>query len=64
LPGDPKRVFVCNDVGVFASQDGGDTWENMTLNLPNVMVIDLVYQATDKLLYAATYGRSIWRIAV
>ncbi len=64
LPGDPKRVFVCNDVGVFASQDGGDTWENMTLNLPNVMVIDLVYQATDKMLYAATYGRSIWRIAV
>ena len=64
LPGTPKTVFVCNDVGVFVSKDGGDTWSNMTLNLPNVMVIDLVYQKADKMPYAATYGRSIWRIAV
>jgi hypothetical protein len=62
VPDNPSTVYVCNDVGVFASQDGGDTWSNMTSNLPNVMIIDLVYQSTDQMLYAATYGRSIWRI--
>ena len=64
LPGQPKSVYVCNDVGVFVSKDGGNSWANMTLNLPNVMVIDLVYQKSQKMLYAATYGRSIWRIPV
>ena len=63
-PDDPNSVYVCNDVGVFVSKDGANTWSNMTLNLPNVMVIDLVYQPTDRLLYAGTYGRSIWRIKV
>jgi len=63
-PNDPNTVYVCNDVGVFVSKDAATTWSNMTLNLPNAMVIDLVYQATDGMLYAATYGRSIWRIAV
>jgi len=61
---DPNTVYVCNDVGVFVSKDGANTWSNMSLNLPNVMVIDLVNQPTDRLLYGATYGRSIWRIKV
>lgn len=61
-PNNPNTVYVCNDAGVFISNDGAKTWSNMTLNLPNAMVIDLVYQTTDAKLYAATYGRSIWRI--
>jgi hypothetical protein len=32
------------------------------LNLPDVMVVDLVYHTGKKTLYAATYGRSIWRL--
>lgn len=64
IPDNPSTVYVCNDAGVFVSQDGGDTWSNLTSNLPNAMVVDLVYQATEGRLYAATYGRSIWRIKV
>jgi photosystem II stability/assembly factor-like uncharacterized protein len=64
LPKEPKTLFVGNDVGVFVSKDGGDTWANMTLNMPNVMVVDLVYHTKQKMLYAATYGRSIWRIRI
>jgi photosystem II stability/assembly factor-like uncharacterized protein len=63
-PDEPNVVFVANDAGVFSSLDHGMTWTNMSGNLPNVMVIDLVYQLKDKLLYAATYGRSIWKIKV
>jgi photosystem II stability/assembly factor-like uncharacterized protein len=61
-PNIASTVYACNDVGVFASNDGGDSWSNMTGELPNVMIIDLVYHPTDQMLYAATYGRSIWRI--
>jgi photosystem II stability/assembly factor-like uncharacterized protein len=58
----PDQVFVANDVGVFASLDSGGSWSDITANLPNVMVIDLVYHAGDNHLFAATYGRSIWRL--
>jgi photosystem II stability/assembly factor-like uncharacterized protein len=60
----PERVYVCNDVGVFASTDSGATWRNVTRNLPYVPVVDLVYHEKDGTLTAATYGRSIWRIKV
>jgi photosystem II stability/assembly factor-like uncharacterized protein len=58
------RVYVCCDVGVFVSDDQGGTWTNLTRNLPNVMVVDLVYHETDRTLTAATYGRSAWRLQV
>jgi photosystem II stability/assembly factor-like uncharacterized protein len=60
----PDRVYVCGDAGVFSSDDEGATWVNLTDNLPNVTVIDLVYHEEDRTLTAATYGRSIWRLPV
>ena len=63
-PDDPDRIFLGNDAGVFASLDAGLTWRKLTRNLPNVPIVDLVYHVTDRTLTAATYGRSIWRIAV
>jgi photosystem II stability/assembly factor-like uncharacterized protein len=63
-PDEPNVVFIAGDGGVFMSRDQGVTWTHMSGNLPNVMVIDLVYQQKEKLLYAATYGRSLWRTKV
>ena len=63
-PDDPNVVFVANDAGVYVSRDQGLTWANMSGNLPHVMVIDLVYQLKDKVLFAATYGRSLWRTKI
>jgi photosystem II stability/assembly factor-like uncharacterized protein len=60
----PDRVYVANDVGVFASMNRGKSWQRLTRNLPNVPVVDLVYHEGDGTLTAATYGRSIWRIEV
>jgi hypothetical protein len=49
---------------VFVSLDGAMTWNNLTRNLPAVMVVDLVYHQGDRTLTAATYGRSLWRLAL
>ncbi|HEV7801607.1 MAG TPA: hypothetical protein VGP15_11075, partial [Burkholderiales bacterium] len=57
-----NTLYVCNDAGVFVTSNRGATWKNSTLNLPDVMVVDLVYHTGKKTLYAATYGRSIWRL--
>jgi photosystem II stability/assembly factor-like uncharacterized protein len=63
-PDQPKTIYVGNDAGVFVSHDSGGTWENMTGNLPNVMIVDLVLHEKDGTLSAATYGRSLWRTEI
>jgi photosystem II stability/assembly factor-like uncharacterized protein len=63
-------LFVGNDIGVWALNTNGDRfekenaryeWVNISANLPNAIVTDLVYNAATHSLVAATYGRSIWR---
>jgi photosystem II stability/assembly factor-like uncharacterized protein len=61
-PDEPGKVYVGNDAGVFILDVQSGGWANLTKNLPNAMVIDLVYHLKDGTLSAATYGRSIWRI--
>lgn len=57
----PYPVFVANDCGVWMSR-GLETneWINISANLPNVIVTDLVYHQNSNSLVAATYGRSTW----
>jgi photosystem II stability/assembly factor-like uncharacterized protein len=60
----PYRTFVGGDMGVFVMEETGDEfrWANITGNLPNVIVSDLVYHEADRVLTAATYGRGVWRL--
>lgn len=59
---EPDKVYVGNDAGVFVLDTITGRWMNLTSNLPNAMVVDLVYHDKDATLSAATYGRSIWRL--
>lgn len=61
-PDNLKKVYVGNDAGVFVMDVSTGVWMNSTRNLPNATVIDLVYHLNDRALFAATYGRSIWRM--
>lgn len=59
--------YAATDVGVFVSPDAGLHWYNMNpLGLPNVPVNDLWVSSIggQNWLYAATYGRGIWRCAL
>lgn len=58
----PYRLFAGGDAGVFVWQDG--QWINISGNIPNVVVSDLVYHDKDRTLTASTYGRGIWRLPV
>jgi photosystem II stability/assembly factor-like uncharacterized protein len=59
---DPSQLFVGNDAGVFVLNIKTGIWMSLTKNLPNAMVIDLVYHTKEQALFAATYGRSIWKL--
>ena len=63
-PAAPDRVwYVGTDVGLFFTDDGGQHWYNYTWSrgLPNVKISDLKVVSSSGYLYAATYGRGIWR---
>lgn len=60
---EPDKIYVGNDAGVFVREKDG-AWSSLTKNLPNAMIVDLVYHEKDGTLSAATYGRSIWRLKI
>ncbi len=54
-------VYIGTDLGVWYLREGSRTWEQYNNNLPNVIVSELEIHPGDRELYAATYGRGIWR---
>lgn len=64
-PKSPDLVYYAGtDVGVFVTKNGGITWADFgnSLGLPNVQVNYLVLQQKTQYLFAATFGRGMWRI--
>jgi len=58
------NLFVATDVGVVASLDQGNSWNVLAANLPSVPVTDLHIHQGSEYLYAATYGRSSYKINI
>jgi photosystem II stability/assembly factor-like uncharacterized protein len=55
------RLLVGSEVGVFMSTDGGATWLALGTGLPMVPVMDLRVHEPTNTLYAATFGRGMWK---
>lgn len=56
----PGLIYAGGDAGVWVKFDDG--WHPLIMNMPNVVVSDLVFHDKDRTLTAATYGRGIWRL--
>ena len=59
-----STLYVGTDVGVYSSDNGGRKWRAAANGLPNVPVTDLEYRAASNSLYAATYGRGMYLLAL
>lgn len=60
-----QRIFVATDVGVFVSEDGGDTFAPQMSGLPQgTVVMDLEIDDAPHVLTAGTYGRGAWRLTL
>jgi hypothetical protein len=60
-PGNSNALYLGTDVGVFFSPDNGATWMQYGFGLPNVAVLDMAIQTTQRVLRVGTHGRSIWQ---
>ncbi len=58
------NLFVGTDVGVLATADEGVNWVVLGENLPSVVVTDLHIHEGSQFLYAATFGRSMYKIDI
>src|SRR5436190_2293390 len=58
------NLFVSTDFGVDILPSGGSTWVPAASGLPPVAVYGLTLDSTHHLLYAATHGRSAWRLGL
>ncbi|WP_197539374.1 WD40/YVTN/BNR-like repeat-containing protein [Sorangium cellulosum] len=63
-PNAADTFYVGNDVGVFRTTDAGATWIAYDNGMPNVIVTDLAVDAEDNRLYAATFGRGMYKLDI
>lgn len=64
-PEAPGTVYVGNDVGVFVSQDDGQTWAPYADGMPSAaLVTDLVISPSDATLRVATHGNGFFSRAL
>ncbi|MDG1195099.1 MAG: glycosyl hydrolase, partial [Polaribacter sp.] len=54
----PGLLYAGTETGLYVSNDDGDHWQRLKLNLPVVAINDLIIQDND--LVAATSGRGFW----
>jgi photosystem II stability/assembly factor-like uncharacterized protein len=55
-------LVVGTDLGVFLSRDGGATWLRLGRGLPRAPVLDIRVHEPSRTLYAATFGRGVWKV--
>jgi photosystem II stability/assembly factor-like uncharacterized protein len=63
-PDVPNTLYIANDVGVFSSSDGGQTWNSMVNGLPRSVVMGLALDRATRTLRAATHGRSMFDVTL
>jgi hypothetical protein len=64
-PGTSDRIYVGMDVGVYYKDNSTTNWTLYNTGLPNTVIADLeISPANPTKLYAATYGRGVYKVDV
>jgi len=61
-PDNSGSYYIATDGGVFATYDAGESWGLMGTGMPFVAVLDLKIHRPNRTMYAATFGRSQYKI--
>lgn len=55
------RIYIGTDLGVFVKHPTETNWQSYISGLPNAEIIDLGINNTSGEIWAATYGRGMWK---
>ena len=56
-----NEIYIGTDIGVYAWDADETEWVDFNLDMPNVIVSDIRIQNSTSQIYAATYGRGVWK---
>lgn len=59
-PDNPQLLFLGSEHHLYVSNNGGDQWHQLGVNLPTTLYDDLEIHPRDDDLVVGTHGRSIW----
>lgn len=62
--GSDHRLFAGTDAGVFYRDAASNGWQCFSNGLPVCIITDLDYDSGNQVLYASTYGRSVFKTNV
>ncbi len=62
-PDDPAAWYAGTFIGLYRSGNDGKTWQRHGLGLPNVIVTDVDFYRTGKMVRIATLGRGAWEVS-
>jgi len=57
----PPELYASTDLGVYLSANNGTNWVPFGTGMPNVPVVDLIFDPARNMMYAATHGRGMWQ---
>lgn len=63
-PIDSNKLYTATDMGVYISLNKGKNWQTLGSGLPHIVIHEIAYHAKTKTLYAATFGRGIYKINI
>ena len=63
-PNDANTVYVGTDVGVFVTNNLGTNWLAYDNGIPNSPIHDLHVDESENFLYAATFGRGMYKLNI
>ena len=59
-----STFYLANDVGVFVTNNNGQSWIELANGLPNTVVMHLDYHQAANKLRAGTHGRGVYEIQI
>lgn len=63
-PADSNKLYAGTDIGVYATNDGGASWNPYGSDAPVVAVFGMEIQPVSRQLRIATHGRGMWEVAI
>lgn len=61
ITGTNETLYVATDLGVYYNSAGAKNWTFFNTQMPHTKIYELEVHYQSKTLFAATYGRGIWR---
>ncbi|PWR15099.1 glycosyl hydrolase [Micromonospora sicca] len=59
-----NQLYAATDFGVFYLKNGKKNWARLGQGLPATSVLDIKLTGDGSTIYAATFGRSVWKLPV